>query len=461
MRNLYWKIFLWFWVTMVLMVTAVAISTRQFLEAKRPEGDTPPNVASFAGAGLIRLAERLEQAPATDIPTLIRRFEKRSGIEVYLVDDGGADVLGRSLPVELDAALRGQPQRERVLIQSLSNSAGEELRLLASLSGAEMRPPPGGRPKLGPLMRGPPGLGSQLFWIRLIVAIVVSGIVCYLLAHYLTKPVRKLRGATERFSLGDLSVRVGAEMGSRRDEIADLGRDFDTMASRIESLVSSQNRLLSDISHELRSPLARLQVALELARKRSPGAHAELDRIALESERLNELIGQILAFQRLESSNRASPSERIDLAELLGDVVADARYEARASDRGIKTIASDDLYTTGNPDQIRSAVENVVRNAMRYTRDGTAVEVQLERAKDDPRWCCIRIRDHGTGVSPEALLHLFEAFFRVDDARDRGSGGHGLGLAIAERCVRLHGGRIVARNHPDAGLVVEIYLPLV
>lgn len=456
LRNLYWKIFLWFWVTMVLIVTAVAFSTHQYLEATRSDGNAPPGQAMFAGAGLIMLAERLQKMDPTRIPKTIRRFKERTGIDAYLVDANGTDLLGRPLP----AALSARPPRERIVIQSIRTQAGADLRLLANLSDAQVRGPPTG-PGLRQLERGPPPLGRELFWIRLSVAIVVSGLVCYLLAQYLTKPIRKLRGATERFSLGDLSVRVGAEMGSRRDEIADLGRDFDTMASRIESLVSSQNRLLSDISHELRSPLARLQVALELARKRSPTAQAELDRIALESERLNELIGQILAFQRLENSGRARDSQRIDLAELLGDIVADAQYEARGEERAIEILTSEDICTTGNPDQLRSAVENVVRNALRYTRPGTVVEVQLERVQEQAPWCCIRVRDHGPGVAPEALPHLFEAFFRADDARDRGSGGHGLGLAIAERCIQLHAGRVVARNHPETGLVIEMYLPLV
>ncbi|HEX9700974.1 MAG TPA: ATP-binding protein, partial [Acidobacteriota bacterium] len=292
---------------------------------------------------------------------------------------------------------------------------------------------------------------------RLLAVFLTAGLVCYGLARYLTAPVLRLRDATNRLAGGDLAVRVGPAVGNRKDELAQLGHDFDLMAARIESLLTTQRQLLSDVSHELRSPLARLNVALALARQRSgPEAAAPLDRIEAEAEQLNALIGRVLELARLESG--AAPAERapVDLGRLLEDIAADADFEARAKDCTVTFSAAEPCRVLGSEPLLRSAFENVVRNAVRYTARGTGVEIEMAPAGGG---AVVTVRDHGPGVAEEHLDDMFEPFYRLADARDRESGGTGLGLAITRRAIRLHGGTVQAANAEDGGLIVELRLP--
>jgi two-component system sensor histidine kinase CpxA len=265
----------------------------------------------------------------------------------------------------------------------------------------------------------------------------------------------------------------------RSDEIGQLARDFDTMAERLERMVGSQRRLIRDVSHELRSPLARLQVALELARDRSAeGGSRWLDRIELEASRLDHLIGQQLVLARLEAGVGEVARTSLRLDRLAEEVVAEAALEAEAVGSEVHVVASCPLQIEGNEDLLRSALDNVVRNAIRFTAEGTAVEVRLE-ARPDPSAgvspvgdqpargprsaerleARLVVRDHGPGVPEASLDELLEPFFRVEEARDRRRGGSGLGLAIAARAVRLHGGVISAANADGGGLEVRLLLP--
>ncbi|HLM59148.1 MAG TPA: ATP-binding protein [Pyrinomonadaceae bacterium] len=226
--------------------------------------------------------------------------------------------------------------------------------------------------------------------------------------------------------------------------------------------MSAQRRLLRDISHELRSPLARLSVALDLARKRAgPEAASALSRIELESKRLNEMIGQLLTLSRWEAGAGPVRDAPLDLAALVREVAEDADFEARAQDRGVRLGECDACETSGAAMLLRSAFENVVRNAVRHAPSGTAVRVSLVcRREGGAGRAVISVRDEGPGVPEEALSDIFRPFYRVDDARDRETGGTGLGLAITERAVRLHGGTVTAANIPGGGFLVEISLPL-
>jgi two-component system sensor histidine kinase CpxA len=257
-------------------------------------------------------------------------------------------------------------------------------------------------------------------------------------------------------------------MERRRDELGELVRDFNQMADRIESLVRGQRQLISDISHELRSPLARLNVALGLARQRATAeAAAPLDRIEREAERLNELIGKLLTLARMQDAAGPPEVSRVDLRNLLAEVAEDAEFEAQergCSVRLTEVPASDTVKSTakscnvsGSPELLRSAVENVVRNAVRYTAEGS--EIQIELTCTDG-WARVRVSDHGPGVPEGELNNLFRPFYRVADARDRRTGGTGLGLAITDRAVRLHGGTVRAENLRQGGLMVEIQLPV-
>ncbi len=314
---------------------------------------------------------------------------------------------------------------------------------------------PGPRVFIGP--RGVPFTG-------LIIGVITSGLVCYLLSWYLTKPIVRLRTATRQLAAGDLTARSGAPISARRDEVAGLMRDFDAMAERIETLLKAQSRLLNDISHELRSPLARLNVALGLARQRASVESSDmLDRIELEASRLNELIGRILTLARLEDGEQRVPQTPVPLNDIVISVTEDAEFEAQARRCHVRTSIPDgDWEVRGNDSLLHSAVENVVRNAIRYTQEGSSVDIELARsATGGTHEAVVRVSDSGPGVPAEALAKLFEPFYRLDDARGRQTGGVGLGLAITERAVRFHGGKVAAFNRPGGGLVVEIRLPLI
>ena len=298
--------------------------------------------------------------------------------------------------------------------------------------------------------------------LRLLVVVMTGGVVCYGLARYLTSPVAKLQKATQQLAKGDLTTRVGSVLEKRGDEFADLGHDFDLMAERIEWLINSQRRLLSDISHELRSPLARLNVALELARKRTGSeAVASLDRIEREAERMNELISELLGLARLDSGAEAIEEKSIVLADLVQEVAADADFEATSQNRRVSVMESEDCVVTGSPELLRSAIENIVRNGLHYTARDTQVEVRLSCSQiHDRDYAVVEVIDQGPGVPEDALEELFRPFYRVEEARDRLSGGSGLGLAIAERIIRLHGGTVEATNASEKGLRVEIRIPV-
>jgi len=294
---------------------------------------------------------------------------------------------------------------------------------------------------------------SQLRYLRYGALLLVALLVCYALARYLSSPIQKIRRATQKLAEGELGTRVGDEVGNRRDELAVLAKDFDVMAERIESLITSQQRLSRDVSHELRSPLARMNVALEIAKQKSNGDSSPLlDRIEAESNRLNEMISRLLTLSRLESGSQEFERTEIDLKTLVEQVASDADFEANAVGKSVKITHADKCGIVGSDELVSSAVENVLRNAVRYTRDGTAVEVSLE-SKDGT--ATVSVQDHGGGVPEDELKNLFRPFYRVGEARDRSTGGTGLGLAIAEQAIKAHKGRIHARNYGD-GLVVEM-----
>jgi two-component system sensor histidine kinase CpxA len=291
----------------------------------------------------------------------------------------------------------------------------------------------------------------------LVAAILVSAVVCFLLARHLASPLKRVRDASGRLASGDLSARAGEMVRPRHDEIGDLVLDFDAMAERLSLLVSSQKQLLSDISHELRSPLARLQVAVELARRKAgPDAEKELNRIEAEGTYMNELIGQILTLARADS-DRPAIIEEFDLSEVVRRVAADSDYEARQTGRAVHVQSAVEATVRGDSALLASAIENVVRNGSRYTPAGSSVDVSLTITPTHAR---VLVRDHGPGVPPAEIDRIFLPFHRVGSSRDRDSGGAGLGLSIAARAVAVHRGSIRAANADSGGLEVTIEIPL-
>jgi signal transduction histidine kinase len=272
-------------------------------------------------------------------------------------------------------------------------------------------------------------------------------LLCYWLAMHLTSPVRRLRKAVEKFGQGDLSTRVDLK---RRDELGELAGSFNQMADRIQTLLAAERRLLLDISHELRSPLARLGVAVELARS-GTGNGSNLDRIQKEADRLNALVGELLQVTRAEGDPSSLRLEPVQIGELVADIVETNRIEATARKVELKLDVRSDAGIQGEPELLRRAVENVIRNAIRHAPEQTAVEVTVAGTT-------VSVRDSGGGVPDDALDRIFDPFYRVENDRNRNSGGAGLGLAIARRAVDLHRGKICARNL-NPGLLVEIRLP--
>lgn len=302
-------------------------------------------------------------------------------------------------------------------------------------------------------------LGSPLVQMAmLLVVLCVSGTVCWYLARWITRPITLLQNSARALAGGDLSARVGDEFIRRRDELSVLAHDFDQMADRLRELIASKEVLLRDVSHELRTPLARLQLALGLARREGADLNREFDRIEREAERLDELIGEILRLARLNAVQAAVDGDDFDYADLISDIVEDARMEATAQHKQVAWRPPGRLQVHGDQSLLRSAIENVLRNALRYTAPETTVELSLRREQGR---ALLTIRDHGPGVPQAELSRLFEPFYRVtQQARERDSGGYGLGLAITARVMQAHHGRVEATNAPDGGLQVVLILPV-
>ncbi|MCW7753875.1 ATP-binding protein [Desulfobotulus sp. H1] len=302
-----------------------------------------------------------------------------------------------------------------------------------------------------PIFRFPKDLGIR-FWSSILLAVIL----CWAIARHITGPIARLRSATRTVAEGNLSVRVAPYMGKRQDELGLLARDFDTMTGRMADLLDARDRLLRDISHELRSPLARMAVALELARKGGgdPGA---LVRMEMEMERLNTMIGEILTLARLSSGDGGGVvCASLDFSKLVMDVVADADFEAQGQNRSVIFSGEEGLVMEGSSTLLHRAVENVVRNALRYTPEEGEVRVSLTL---EGREAVLRVTDPGPGVPDEEIPRLFEPFYRVHDDRDRRTGGVGLGLAITGQALRRHGGSVGAYNM-DNGFCVVIRLPV-
>jgi two-component system sensor histidine kinase CpxA len=452
-HRLFWKIFLSFWLTLIIFSALVMFAASSYLEHTRTQQDI--------GSMRIRLSEYFNQGQAAakqkgieGLKERLENLDRSEAIPIFLVDEAGQDVLEREIPAYVIARL----DRRREHAERMERKGQPHLQPIRLADGSAYRMVPDFQSiTLRRVLQRP-----RVIALPVAVAALVSALICLLLSRYLTFPLERLRRATQHIAAGDLTQRVAPSMGTRRDEIADLAGAFDKMAERLEKVFGAQRQLLSDASHELRSPLARLQVALGLARQRSNGqAEKELDRIETEIERLNELIGQLLELSRLEAGEDAAAYiEKVDVCELLEGLADDAQFEAESRACQVKLKNAFPASVKANTRLLHSAIENVVRNAIKYTKPDTAVEISMLADAGNPDSIIIQVRDHGPGVPEKMLPHLFEPFVRVEEARDSLSGGHGLGLAIADRAIRSCGGEIVAKNEPDGGLSILIRLQL-
>jgi len=451
-RSLLLKIFLWFWAT--VLITAIASAVTFWARAHSSPYQWHASLLETArrsGESAIEIYEQNGSMAAAKYMAQLRReklqnpclFDRARNVLAGRDCDTIADMLpDLSDPGVPDFGIRSGVGRVALILKSRS---GREYIFATEL------PPQAPRP--GPRLTR---LGFALQWG---VALFVSGLICYLLTRYLTTPILRLREAADQLASGDLTARASARISPRRDELGDLVRDFDAMADRIEELVSRQRQLISDVSHELRSPLGRLNVAIDLARQRK-GDDPAFDQAEQDTALLDEMIGRLLTIAKLDVSARDIPMVQVDLADLLTQVARNANFESHPDQDRVKLMIESAPLVHGNPELLHSAIENIVRNAIHYTDLGTQVEILLNRdSASKQSFARIQIRDHGPGLPDSELTNIFRPFYRVAVSRDRQSGGAGLGLAIADRVIRTHGGTIRARNAIPNGLLIEILLP--
>jgi signal transduction histidine kinase len=373
------------------------------------------------------------------------------GTVLLVTNERGDELLGRAMPRELRALLNSRPRSRRPerppnfqgvqLTPSLTDPrTNEEYRLLFA--------------------RAPDTIYGLLTWpgtqvAVLTIASLAAAIMSLLLARYVSAPIVRLQKASRALAAGALDTRVGAPSTKRRDEVGTLARDFDAMAERIQELITAKETLLRDVSHELRSPLARIRMALALAERRaSEASRPDLARIEREAERLDALVGQVMTLTRLRTTD-APRRDILRLDALVREVVDDARFEC--PDAKVEYTAPNEVSLRGDADGLKSAIENVVRNAMIYGDRAKPIEVKLE---SDAALARVRVLDRGPGVPEAELERIFEPFYRTDKSRDHRQDGQGIGLAITSRVTELHGGKVTARNRAEGGLEIAIELPL-
>jgi signal transduction histidine kinase len=431
MRSVYTKILLWCFGVLVLSLAAfIGISVFVSLRVTGRE--------LFAGNHVLQLEDAraaYESGGPVQLSSYLQRLDRVLHGRHFLVDAAGRDLVSgedRASLIARVAANRGAPVHEGPGYVIVKRSPDDRYRLII----------------LTPQI--PIDFSNSLPYYVLILAAIA--ILCWLLAVNIAAPLKSLASTVDRFGRGELSLRVNSK---RRDEIGDLARSFDQMAERLQTLLTAERQLLQDISHELRSPLARLSFAAELT-KTAEDRPAAAARLRKEIDRLTGLVGALLQMTRLEGDPSSRPAEDVPLYPLLQDLVDDCRVEAEA--RGCHVLLGDSLplEVQGDRELLRRAVENVLRNAIRYAPEGTSVETKLESGAGG---ALITVRDYGPGVPRELLPKIFTPFFRVDPSRDNATGGIGLGLAIAHRAVSLHHGRLRAQN-VEPGLLVSIEIPL-
>ena len=450
MRNLFLRFFLSFWAAMVLVlgftVAATLWSANERMDRERERQQQLARQAQsvLAAHGVPGLHD-----------WLVRQVTVLYPDRLYLLDAQGNDMLNRAVPDFLQAAMGRRPFPN----PGPNARSGPDFRLLSQLVAdtthetyaLSLLHPHGGPLEIFGAFGSP-----ETPVVAAFITLLVSAVVCYLLARFLSAPIKHLRAATRSIADGDLGVHVAGLLGSRHDELAMLAVDFDAMAARLRALLESQQQLLRDVSHELRSPLARLQIALGLARRPGANLEQEHDRIEQDAQRLNDLIGEILSLSRLEDPARTLEKDTVLVAELLEGICDDARIEADERAVHIELAVPAQLEVTGDRELLHRAVENVVRNAVRFSPDRGNISVNAQATAGGVH---ILVQDQGPGVPNDLVQRIFEPFFRVGSARDRDSGGNGIGLAIAARVMSLHGGTISASNVQPHGLLVRITVP--
>lgn len=450
MRKLYWKIFLSFWLATILIILTTAWITSEIAKKSSIPARERLFMDSFANAAVVTYEAGHHKA--------LKKWMAQTGLErhmeLYLLASTGDIISNQTPPAAVIKAAENLKDDElnEGLIRSGNLIVSHEI---LSTTGNAYRLAAVSEESLAHFVHIPwAGLS-----LRLIIAIFFSGLICYLLSMYLTQPLRTLRLAAKSIARGNLGTRVGHFAGHHKDEIDELSDEFNHMAEELEAHIHSKERLLQDISHELRSPLARLQMALEIGRKKTNNtAVQEFNRMEIECMRLNTLIGEILEYARLEQSTNTVKKSQIHLKTLLFDTIDDANFEFSSAIKRVKAGELHNIQLMADERLIRRAIENILRNALRYSPADQQVVVSLY---DNTAMAIIEISDQGPGIPENELEKVFDPFYRVDSSREKKTGGFGLGLAIAQQAVKLHQGKIEATNSQQGGLTVKIFLPLI
>lgn len=436
MGRLFWKLFLSLSVTLILI--GAGIGGAVYLHDQRlqnEEGIQRDRRAEFV-VGLVTNA--LRHGGVAGAHDLLANWPGQHTPRVMIVDPEGRDALGR--PVSQGALAKA--------LQILEHSRGK--RSVKQVTAADGNRYviflPADSANAGPPRMPPPG-------VQIMIALLASLLFSAIFATYLSRPIRHLRKVSTRLAEGDLDARVTPFIGTRNDELSDLGKDFDFMAARVQSLINAQRQLLHDVSHELRSPVARMRLAVGLAQQQPEKLQIALSRIERETERLDELLGQILTLARLESNLSRDAMEKVNLDELLEEIVQDVSFEAQALNRNVVFKVEHSAELQGQRELLRRAFENVIRNALKYTAEGTAVEILLTEEYRKP---VVLIRDHGPGIPKSELGKVFQPFYRVPEKDKSQPSGYGLGLAIAKRALEKHAGTIELSNAAEGGLKARI-----
>ena len=442
MGRLFWKLFLILWLAQIC--TVFGVGTVFWLRHRMESAAAIEQQHPMDTVVLDMAAAVLRREGIAGLRTHLQDMSPSARRHLLVLDDQQHELLGRAVPSPERLGLR--PSRE----VTLGGSAHYRLLLLPP-------GPPGGMPGGGP-GGGPehgPGEPSPFPMLPIIAALLASLLFGAILARHLSKPIRLMSDAFQSVARGEMDVHLGSDLGSRRDELADLGRDFDALAQRLKQLITGQRRLFHDVSHELRSPLARLNAAVDLARQQPEKLEEWLDRIERESGRMDALVGEILALARLDAEASQHPAECLPVDVLLEELITDAQFEAEANGTSILLLQEDIAEVMAQPELLSRALENVVRNAIHHTRNGGPVSLAVMRGSTE---VTIAVSDCGPGVPEHELKTIFEPFFRSE--QNTQPGGYGLGLAMAQRIIEAHQGRIQAANLPQGGLQVSITLPL-
>ena len=444
--NLFIKIFIAFWLVTISILGSWMLSSHYF-ESQPPQRElSGSKITELPHRFLLPIIYNLQNLEDEALAMAVDDVRTRHEVEIYLVDNDNTDLLGRKIPHAVQRVARKlQGGRRRAFL----NTPQEHL-----VAHALYRPQQG-------LVRAvfvlPARSGAILtalsgsVWLRIGLAVFVSGLVCFGLSKLMTNRLKALQLASRRLANGELDTRLQVrDRGG--DETDELARDFNSMAEQLQQRIQAQKRLLGDVSHELRSPLARLRIALALAQVKPGNGPEYLQRIEREAERLEELIGQLLSTQAEDLVLDA----HMDLVPLLNQLCKDANFEGQIDCKQITLTAdTEEAIVASSTDLLRKCFENILRNALHHTADNSPVSVSLTSTGDNYQ---IVIEDQGPGVPDDELDSIFGEFFRVDTARSRESGGYGLGLAIARRAIRQHGGDVTAEN-TATGLRVTVHLP--